>query len=698
MVVAPAHGRDHRGQPSSSARSASTKASGSKGARSWAPSPRPTSLTGMPRSRWTATTMPPLAVPSSLVSTTPVTPTAPVNSRAWARPFWPVVASSTSSTSLMWPPSRSSTRRSLRSSSMRLALVCNRPAVSTSTTSAPRALAEARPSKATAAGSAPCWWRTTWTPTTSTIPGRSRSSSRSRASDRSALATASSSSARSRARSSSPAARSARALVRSRSTSSVVVATPTSAPISASSSSSQAASSSAPRSSRPDRPRVIAARERPSRSRNRSRGAITSSSTVATPASAGRSTSVSSRVGGGGCPGSSPTPGSRSSTTWPAWSASWRRRRPATSGTTAIRATIARAAATTRRMSRAPTTSPRRGGRVLVEGATAQPPAHHLADPVGLHRDAVEGVARLHRAPLVADDQELGLLAGVVEQVEEPVQVDVVEGRLDLVEDVERARPGTEDREVEGERDQAALAARQQRQASDPLARRAGLDLDPARQQVLRVGEQQAAVAAGEQQPEGPLELAGHVLERLAEHLADPLVDGPDDLEQVAAALLEVLELAGQEGVALLQRPELLEGERVQATVQRGGDTAQLRRRLAARVGFGELGSPGLVRQVLGERLVRVDGELLHDPLAQLLGPQAGLDPGGVGGAGDGVVLVEGRGRLAAARGGLGQPDPGGLQRPGQAVALGGDGGERAPQPVEGALPDAGRLPRARRP
>src|SRR6266516_2247725 len=94
-----------------SASSASTNASGSKGARSWAPSPRPTSLTGMPSSRWTATTMPPLAVPSSLVRTRPVTPTVSVNWRAWARPFWPVVASRTSRTSRIRPPSRSRTRR-----------------------------------------------------------------------------------------------------------------------------------------------------------------------------------------------------------------------------------------------------------------------------------------------------------------------------------------------------------------------------------------------------------------------------------------------------------------------------------------------------------------------------------------------------------------------------------------------------------
>src|SRR6185436_12290341 len=61
---------------------ASTKASGSNGARSSGPSPRPTSLTGTPSSRWTATTMPPFAVPSSLVRTMPVTSTTSANTRA----------------------------------------------------------------------------------------------------------------------------------------------------------------------------------------------------------------------------------------------------------------------------------------------------------------------------------------------------------------------------------------------------------------------------------------------------------------------------------------------------------------------------------------------------------------------------------------------------------------------------------------
>jgi len=55
------------------------------------PSPRPTSFTGSPSAPATARTAPPLAEPSNLASTIPVTPTASVNTRAWAIAFCPVV-------------------------------------------------------------------------------------------------------------------------------------------------------------------------------------------------------------------------------------------------------------------------------------------------------------------------------------------------------------------------------------------------------------------------------------------------------------------------------------------------------------------------------------------------------------------------------------------------------------------------------
>ena len=65
----------------------------------------PMSFTGMPRSRAIASAMPPFAVPSSFVSTMPVTGVACENSSAWRRPFWPVVASTVSSVSCGAPSS-----------------------------------------------------------------------------------------------------------------------------------------------------------------------------------------------------------------------------------------------------------------------------------------------------------------------------------------------------------------------------------------------------------------------------------------------------------------------------------------------------------------------------------------------------------------------------------------------------------------
>jgi len=64
---------------------------------------------------------------------------------------------------------------------------------------------------------------------------------------------------------------------------------------------------------------------------------------------------------------------------------------------------------------------------------------------VAAHAHAVEAVGGVHGALLVGDDDELGALARAADELEEAVDVDVVEGRLHLVEDVEGARPREED-------------------------------------------------------------------------------------------------------------------------------------------------------------------------------------------------------------------------------------------------------------
>ena len=62
-----------------------------------------------------------------------------------------------------------------------------------------------------------------------------------------------------------------------------------------------------------------------------------------------------------------------------------------------------------------------------------------------------------------------------VEQVAEAVDVGVVERRVDFVEHADRRGIGEEQREDQRDRGQRLLAARQQRERLQPLARRLGV-------------------------------------------------------------------------------------------------------------------------------------------------------------------------------------------------------------------------------
>ena len=119
-------------------------------------SPTPIYFTGTFSSDWMATAIPPLAVPSILVRMIPVRSATSPNSLACTRAFCPVVPSSTIRFSL-WAlgNSLSMIRFILRSSSIRFFLLCSLPAVSTRSTSTPRAFAAFTASNTTLAGSAP---------------------------------------------------------------------------------------------------------------------------------------------------------------------------------------------------------------------------------------------------------------------------------------------------------------------------------------------------------------------------------------------------------------------------------------------------------------------------------------------------------------------------------------------------------------
>ena len=87
-------------------------------------------MIGLPVTRAIDSAAPPRASPSSLVSTTPSKPTPSANALAVLTASWPIIASTTNSTSSGWTASRMSAACCISSASMP-----SRPAVSTMTTS-----------------------------------------------------------------------------------------------------------------------------------------------------------------------------------------------------------------------------------------------------------------------------------------------------------------------------------------------------------------------------------------------------------------------------------------------------------------------------------------------------------------------------------------------------------------------------------
>src|SRR5258708_1280454 len=145
---------DHRATGCRHAHSnnASTNCAAENGRRSSIPSPTPMKRKGTGLIRAMAAIAPPLAVPSSFVSTIPVTPRAASKAFTWLTAFCPLLASRTSSTSCgASGMALAITRLTLRISSIRCRCVGRRPAVSAMTTSIFFALADWIASKMTAA-------------------------------------------------------------------------------------------------------------------------------------------------------------------------------------------------------------------------------------------------------------------------------------------------------------------------------------------------------------------------------------------------------------------------------------------------------------------------------------------------------------------------------------------------------------------
>ena len=229
-----------------------------------------------------------------------------------------------------------------------------------------------------------------------------------------------------------------------------------------------------------------------------------------------------------------------------------------------------------------------------------------------LHRDAVQNVADAHRALVVRDDDELRLVKEFAHEVREAVDVRLVERRIDLVEDAERARPRAEDRQQQRHGRQRLLTARQKADALKLLAGRTGDDLDAGLQHILRVLEVHVGLAAAEELAIEFLEVDADRLERFHEAVAALAVDALDEAVQGLAGPHQVLVLLLEElgpllkGLLLVDRFEVHGAQSLDLALE----FADL---LGHRLPVHRLGLP------LGVALGQVQAEIVADALKEIV-------------------------------------------------------------------------------
>ncbi len=194
-------------------------------------------------------------------------------------------------------------------------------------------------------------------------------------------------------------------------------------------------------------------------------------------------------------------------------------------------------------------------------------PGYDLRDAVGPHRHAVEDIRGLHRPLLVRDDHELRPVRVATKELDEASDVRIVERGLDLVEKIEGARSGEEQREEERDRAERLLASGQEREARDALPCGPELHLDAGLSAFLvGLDEPEPSLATGEQGGCDLLEVLRHRGERLGEAPLDGRGELCAELLELDEALLEVLTLHLEIVESLLLGLVLLARERVDLT------------------------------------------------------------------------------------------------------------------------------------
>src|SRR5437667_5366611 len=243
---------------------------------------------------------------------------------------------------------------------------------------------------------------------------------------------------------------------------------------------------------------------------------------------------------------------------------SWTRlRRRGKTGETAGRCAANPAGRNTSQMNRRTKTGTGDGGRGLHRFHLAQAHADDGRDARLLHRDAIDRIRGLHRPWIVRDHDELRFVFELREQSDVAAHVRVVERRVDLVEQAERARLGEEDREQQRNGDQRALARRQQVDPLGAFAPRSGVDLDLALERLVLIREAYVAFAAAEQRLKDGSKVLADLGERLEEQRLGGLIDFARRLLQRVAGGHQIVALRHEELEAFVLRGVLLDRQRV---------------------------------------------------------------------------------------------------------------------------------------
>ena len=180
-----------------------------------------------------------------------------------------------------------------------------------------------------------------------------------------------------------------------------------------------------------------------------------------------------------------------------------------------------------------------------------------------LHGHAIQRVGHADGSLVVRDDEKLRVINEPLEHTNKPVDVGLVQRRIQLVQHTKRARADLIDGKHQRHGGHGLFAARKQRDALQFFARRPGDDLDAAAQHVLLIDQYEVGLAPLEHLGEQRAKVVPNLLEGGPEHIRGLGVDLLDHLEQLLFGFDEVVMLCGQKLVPLLGFLVLLDGDEV---------------------------------------------------------------------------------------------------------------------------------------